>query len=110
MPTYTYRCNDCNYEFDIRQKMSDAPLSDCPQCQAESSLRKVVNSVGIVFKGSGFYVTDNRNGSSKAAADTATGDTAKADSNGSAKKTEASTKGDGGEGKKTSQKEKTAAS
>ena len=60
MPTYTYRCNNCDYEFDIRQRMSDDPLTDCPECEAENSLRKVLNSVGIVFKGSGFYVTDSR--------------------------------------------------
>jgi hypothetical protein len=45
--------------------MSDSPLSDCPVCLGE--LRRIVNSVGIVFKGSGFYVTDNRNGSTASA-------------------------------------------
>lgn len=60
MPTYTYRCNHCGHQFDIRQRMSDEPLTNCPQCHTEKSLRKVLNSVGIVFKGNGFYVTDNR--------------------------------------------------
>jgi putative FmdB family regulatory protein len=60
MPTYTYRCNNCEYQFDIKQRMSDDPLSDCPECETENALRKVLNSVGIVFKGSGFYVTDSR--------------------------------------------------
>ena len=63
MPIYTYKCRDCEYQFEQRQRMSDAPLSQCPVC--EGSVRRIVNSVGIVFKGSGFYVTDNRNGSSK---------------------------------------------
>jgi putative FmdB family regulatory protein len=60
MPTYTYRCNNCEYQFDKKQRMSDAPLTDCPECETENALRKVLNSVGIVFKGSGFYVTDSR--------------------------------------------------
>ena len=63
MPTYAYRCKECGHEFEIRQRFSDDPLRDCPVCE-ESALRKVVNSVGIVFKGSGFYVTDNRGGKS----------------------------------------------
>lgn len=72
MPTYVYRCNDCDYTFEARQSMSDDPLSVCPECEAES-LRRVINSVGIVFKGSGFYVTDNRdrkNGSSNGSSST----------------------------------------
>lgn len=62
MPTYTYKCRACDYMFDQRQSMSDDPLTVCPNCD-EPQLRKVINSAGIVFKGSGFYVTDNRNGS-----------------------------------------------
>jgi len=62
MPTYTYRCKYCDYQFDQYQRMMDDPLTDCPNC-SEPQLRKVINSAGIVFKGSGFYVTDNRNGS-----------------------------------------------
>jgi putative FmdB family regulatory protein len=58
MPTYSYRCNDCGHQFDQRQRMSDDPLTVCPECQG--TIRRVVNSVGVVFKGSGFYVTDNR--------------------------------------------------
>lgn len=62
MPIYTYRCNNCEHQFDIRQRMSDDPLTVCPNC--DGSIRRIVTSVGVVFKGSGFYVTDNRNGSS----------------------------------------------
>lgn len=65
MPTYTYRCKECDHQFDQRQSFSDDPLTVCPNCGAENGLRKVVNSVGIVFKGSGFYVTDNANGKGK---------------------------------------------
>ena len=62
MPIYTYRCNQCDHQFDQRQRMSDDPLTLCPIC--EGDLRRVVNSVGVVFKGSGFYVTDNRSNNS----------------------------------------------
>ena len=64
MPLYRYRCNECGHEFTKRQRFSDDPLTECPVCVGE--VRRVINSVGIVFKGSGFYVTDNRNGSSAA--------------------------------------------
>ena len=64
MPIYTYRCNDCDYQFEKRQRMADDPLTECVHCE-EGNVRRVVNSVGIVFKGSGFYVTDNRNGKGK---------------------------------------------
>jgi putative FmdB family regulatory protein len=62
MPIYIYRCKDCNHEFEIRQRMTEEPLTLCPVCQGE--IRRVVNSVGVVFKGKGFYVTDNRSGQS----------------------------------------------
>lgn len=62
MPIYAYKCTDCNHEFELRQRMSDSPVTDCPVCAG--NVRRVVNNVGIVFKGSGFYVTDNRNGKS----------------------------------------------
>ena len=63
MPTYKYRCNKCGHEFEARQRMSDKPLSECPVCGG--GVRRVVGSVGIVFKGSGFYVTDNRSSNGK---------------------------------------------
>jgi len=59
MPIYTYRCDSCGVQFDRRQKFSDEPIKICPECQTET-LRKVYLPVGIVFKGSGFYATDNR--------------------------------------------------
>jgi putative FmdB family regulatory protein len=58
MPLYTYRCNENEHEFQVRQRMTDDPLSECIVCG--SPARRVVSSVGVVFKGSGFYVTDNR--------------------------------------------------
>ena len=62
MPIYTYRCENCGIQFERRQKFADDPLSICPECEKET-LRKVYLPVGIVFKGSGFYSTDNRSSS-----------------------------------------------
>jgi putative FmdB family regulatory protein len=72
MPIYTYQCENCGVRFERQQKFSDPPLTRCPEC-SKKALRKVYTPVGIVFKGSGFYATDNRspsganwsNGSSK---------------------------------------------
>ncbi|MTE15536.1 FmdB family zinc ribbon protein [Nocardia aurantiaca] len=61
MPTYSYACTECDNKFDIVQSFSDDALTTCDQCNGK--LRKLFNSVGIVFKGSGFYRTDSRNGS-----------------------------------------------
>jgi putative FmdB family regulatory protein len=60
MPTYEYRCNDCGEHLEVVQSFSDEPLKKCPSCKGK--LRKVFSPVGIVFKGSGFYKTDNRGG------------------------------------------------
>jgi putative FmdB family regulatory protein len=61
VPTYQYRCTDCGEDMEVVQKFSDEPLTVCPACRG--ALRKVFSPVGIVFKGSGFYRTDSRNGS-----------------------------------------------
>ncbi|HKU10442.1 FmdB family zinc ribbon protein [Sinomonas terrae] len=61
MPTYAYACKDCGHAFDIVQSFSDDSLTACPECGG--SLRKKFNSVGVVFKGSGFYRTDSRSSS-----------------------------------------------
>lgn len=58
MPTYAYACKDCGHAFDIVQSFSDSTLTSCPECAG--TLRKKFNSVGVVFKGSGFYRTDSR--------------------------------------------------
>ncbi len=58
MPTYQYACRECGHAFEAVQSFSDDALSVCPVC--EGALRKVFNSVGIVFKGSGFYRNDSR--------------------------------------------------
>ena len=63
MPTYEYRCKACGHQLEIVQAFSDAALTTCPSCGAEE-LRKVFGSVGISFKGSGFYKTDSRSSTS----------------------------------------------
>ncbi len=65
MPTYQYRCKECDHEFDAVQSFTDDPLDTCPECGGP--LKKVYGAVGISFKGSGFYKTDSR-GSKKASA------------------------------------------
>lgn len=62
MPTYAYACTSCDHRFEVRQSFSDAALSECPECTG--AVRKLFNTVGIVFKGSGFYATDSRSASS----------------------------------------------
>lgn len=69
MPTYQYRCVDCGSDLETVQKFSDASLTECPEC--DGTLRKVYSAVGVVFKGSGFYATDNRT-KGKAAASAST--------------------------------------
>ena len=60
MPTYEYRCTNCDEHLEVVQSFSDDPLTKCPNCGGQ--LRKVFSPVGIVFKGSGFYKTDSRGG------------------------------------------------
>ncbi len=64
MPTYQYACTnpDGKHQFEVVQSFTDAPVSECPECG--SPVRKVYGSIGVVFKGSGFYRTDSRSSSS----------------------------------------------
>lgn len=61
MPVYSYACKSCGHAFDIHQDFSDDSLTICPECQGR--LKKVFGTVGVSFKGSGFYATDSRSGS-----------------------------------------------
>lgn len=72
MPIYAYRCENCGVQFERQQSFSDDPLLDCPECE-EPALRKLIQPVGVVFKGSGFYVTDNRSSNGGRASTTSTG-------------------------------------
>jgi putative FmdB family regulatory protein len=62
VPTYQYACTSCGHRFEAVQAFTDDSLTTCPVCSGQ--LRKVYGSVGVVFKGSGFYRTDSRNGKS----------------------------------------------
>lgn len=58
MPTYEYVCETCGHRFDVRQSFSDGPVTSCPECTG--GVRRVFHPAGVIFKGSGWYVTDNR--------------------------------------------------
>ena len=78
MPIYAYRCGACGHAKDVLQKLSDAPLTVCPACGAES-FSKQVTAAGFQLKGSGWYATDFRGGSTGAAATAAAAPAAGAD-------------------------------
>ena len=62
MPIYEYECEQCGVRFERLQRMADNPFTDCPECGGH--IHRVMQPVGVIFKGSGFYVTDNRGKSS----------------------------------------------
>jgi putative FmdB family regulatory protein len=68
MPTYDYRCPKCGNDFEKFQKMSDEPGAECPKCGSASE-RRMSGGAGLLFKGSGFYITDYRGDSYKKAAE-----------------------------------------
>jgi putative FmdB family regulatory protein len=61
MPTYEYKCSDCNHTFEIIQSMKEDPLKICPNCHKETLKKLVSGGAGLIFKGSGFYLTDYKN-------------------------------------------------
>ena len=105
MPTYQYACTnpDGKHEFEVVQSFTDAPVSECPECAA--TVRKVYGSVGVVFKGSGFYRTDSRGSSTvsdkpststpAAASDSGSGSGAKKESTSSSSSSSTSGSGSG---------------
>ena len=92
MPTYEYACKDCGEHLEVVQSFKDEPLTECPNCGG--SLRKVFGSIGIAFKGSGFYKTDSRSGSKsgkhkepvKSSTDTSSSDKSSSEKSSSEKK------------------------
>ncbi|MDQ9168964.1 zinc ribbon domain-containing protein [Oxalobacteraceae bacterium R-40] len=66
MPIYAYRCQECSFAKDVLQKVSDAPLTDCPSC-GKSSFKKQLTAAGFQLKGTGWYVTDFKGGQNNAA-------------------------------------------
>lgn len=89
MPTYEYECSGCGQDFELFQKMTDAPIEKCPQCGGKAT-RKISAGAGLLFKGSGFYITDYRSEGYKKAA--------QAETAGSGSGEGKSAKGSGGEG------------
>jgi putative FmdB family regulatory protein len=65
MPIYAYKCSSCGHEKDVLQKVSDTPLTDCPAC-GTASFAKQITAAGFQLKGSGWYATDFKGGSSSA--------------------------------------------
>jgi len=116
MPIYGYRCDQCGHEFEVFQNMSDAPKTECPECQGK--LRKQLYPVGVVFKGSGFYTTDypsasrsengSKPGSSSGTSESPSGEKksdAKTESKGESKsdsKSDSKPKSEGGSGSSSS--------
>ena len=90
MPIYAYKCESCGHAKDVLQKMSDAPLTDCPACGA-ACFKKPLTAAGFQLKGSGWYATDFRGGSGNAAAAPAAGAATPAADSAPAAKTEAAT-------------------
>ena len=95
MPTYSYACTECGNRFDVVQAFTDDTLTTCEQCSGR--LRKLFNSVGVVFKGSGFYRTDSResaknsvNGSAKTSSTSSTEGSSSSDKSGSSDKSSSS--------------------
>lgn len=84
MPTYVYKCTDCDHRFEEVQGFHDDPLDTCPECGGPA--RRVIGNVGVTFKGSGFYRTDSRAGSSGKSAKAASPSAAKDSSSDSPKK------------------------
>ena len=82
MPTYGYRCSNCGHQFEIVQRMTDAPLTSCPKCQGK--LSKMLYPVGISFKGSGFYSTDYK-GAGKDSAASSNGSSSSSEGSGDSK-------------------------
>jgi putative FmdB family regulatory protein len=94
MPTYTYQCDSCGHGFEAVQPFADEPLTECPECG--SRIRRVIQPVGVVFKGSGWYITDSRGKSSTDGAESSSRSTTtdKADKADKADKTEKPAKSD----------------
>lgn len=61
MPTYEYECSQCYHRFERKQRFDEEPVAMCPRCQGKS--RRVLHSVPVIFRGSGFYITDSRKSS-----------------------------------------------
>ncbi|MGW4367879.1 FmdB family zinc ribbon protein [Nocardia takedensis] len=106
MPTYSYACTQCDNRFDIVQSFSDDALTVCDQCSGK--LRKLFNSVGIVFKGSGFYRTDSRSGASTASEPAKSDSSSSSSSSDSSSSSSSSSSSTGGTGSSSASSSSTA--
>lgn len=88
MPTYQYACTECDHAFEQFQSFTDDSLTVCPACNGR--LRKLFNAVGVVFKGSGFYRTDNRSSNGNSSSGTSSSTSGTGDSGSAKKETAAS--------------------
>ena len=84
MPIYEYQCRECGHELEKLQRISDAPLRDCPACETPG-LQRLVSAAGFRLKGSGWYETDFKQGQKRNLADSGKGEPAGAKSSGSGK-------------------------
>jgi putative FmdB family regulatory protein len=64
MPVYAYHCRSCDQNFEVKQSFNDIPLRNCVLCETPGSVHRIIQPAGIVFKGSGWYVTDSKGASS----------------------------------------------
>jgi len=64
MPTYEYQCKSCGHELEEFQSITEAPLTHCPKCNTENLVRVMGTGVGLIFRGTGFYLTDYKRGNS----------------------------------------------
>ena len=87
MPIYEYECSVCHFHFERRQRFDDEPVDMCPNCQGKA--RRVIHSVPIIFKGSGFYITDSRKGGGTGSTGSSTGSNKGLSDKGKQKKKEA---------------------
>lgn len=100
MPTYQYRCKECDHDFEVVQSFTDEPLESCPECKGR--LKKVYGNVGISFKGSGFYKTDSRGSKTSSSS----GSAPKPDSGSGSDSSGSSTKSESSSGDKPSSGDK----
>ncbi|HEY6533678.1 MAG TPA: FmdB family zinc ribbon protein [Acidimicrobiales bacterium] len=92
MPTYEYRCKDCGQDLEVQQAFTDDPLTECPSCRG--ALKKKFGSVGISFKGAGFYKNDSRGSGTKTSTTAAAGTDSKDSSSESTSTSESSSSQD----------------
>lgn len=107
MPTYDYRCDHCNHEFEQFQSISASPLRKCPECGKMKLKRLIGTGAGVIFKGSGFYETDYRSESYKKAAEA---EKKPADNGKSEKQGDSKTESKADSGNKTASKSESGAS